>query len=414
MARIDRIKPKMSNTSRRAFFINTLTTASALAAAKSANIETRIGKRDWRGVTREDLPTPCLVLDVDLFEKNLNHMASHCKASGLNFRGHVKIHKSVDIAKRQMSMGSIGVTVATEAEAELMSASGVKGVLLTRQAAGKEKTNRMVALAKRDPTFIMIVDDPIMADQLDEAAGAAKTRVNVVVDINAGLTRAGIEPGAKAFALAQKIAGKKNLKFHGLMAYSGGASHTKGWEARKAKSMKDIAGMLETAEMCKKAGLPVEIRTGGSTGTYNIDVGHLTELQAGSYMFMDTGYIKIGSKAGNEIYDDFAQSLTVLSTVIVRQHAGTATIDAGIKAVLKPTDTVKGRPEVVVENQGAEYGILKWKPGVERDYKLGEKVEIYPTHLDSSTHVYDRYYLAKGDNIVDAWPIMGRTGPAQR
>ncbi len=390
-----------------------MSTASALAAAKSANVEARIGKKDWRGVTREDLPTPCMIIDIDLFEKNLNHMSTHCKTAGLNFRGHVKIHKSVDIAKRQMSMGSIGVTVATEAEAELMSGAGVKGVLLTRQPAGKEKTNRMVALAKRDPTFITIVDDPWQADQLDEAAAAAHTKVNVIVDVFAGLQRAGIEPGPKALALAQKLAGKKNLKFNGLMAYSGIASHTKGWEARRAQSMKDIAGMLETADLCKKAGLPVEIKSGGSTGTYNIDPGHLTELQAGSYMFMDTGYIKIGNKAGNAIYDDFAQSLTVLTTVIVRQHEGVATTDAGIKSQAKPTDTVKGRPEVAVDLQGAEYGILRWKAG-ERDYKLGEKVELYPTHLDASTHVYDRYYIAKGDNIIDAWPIMGKAGAASR
>jgi D-serine deaminase-like pyridoxal phosphate-dependent protein len=386
-----------------------MSTASALAAAKSANIETRIGKKDWRGVTREDLPTPSLVIDIDLFEKNLNHMSAHCKSAGLNFRGHVKIHKSVDIAKRQMSMGSIGVTVATEAEAELMSAAGVKGVLLTRQPAGREKTNRVVALAKRDATFHTIVDDPAMADQLDEAAAAEHTKVNVVMDVFAGLQRAGIAPGAKALALAQRVAGKKNLKFHGLMAYSGIASHTKGWEARKAQSMKDIAGMLETAELCKKAGLPVEIRSGGSTGTYNIDVGHLTELQAGSYMFMDTGYVKVGSKSGNAIYDDFAQSLTVLTTVLVRQHDGVATTDAGMKSQAKPTDTVKGRPDLAVDLQGAEYGILRWKAG-ERDLKIGDKVELYPTHLDSTTHVYDRYYIAKGDNIIDAWPIMGRIG----
>ncbi len=398
---------------RRAFFINTLTSASVLAAAKSVNIATRVAKNDWTGVTREDLPTPCMLLDVDLFEKNLNHMASHCKATGTNFRGHVKIHKSTDIAKRQAALGAIGVTVATEAEAELFSDSGVKGVLMTRQAAGREKTMRMVAIAKRDPTFTTILDDPWMADQFDEAAGAAKTKMNVIVEINAGLKRSGIAPGDKAFRLAQKVVGKKNLEFKGLMAYSGSASHTKGWEARKKKSMEDIAGMLETAEMCKKAGIPVEIRTGGSTGTYNIDPGHLTELQAGSYMFMDNLYTKVGSKSGNEVYEDFDQSLTVLTTVIVRQHPGVATIDTGIKGMLKPTDTVKGRPDVKIENQGAEYGIMNWKDG-DRDYKLGDKVELYTTHLDSTTNVYDRYYLAKGDRIVGAWPIMGRAGAAQR
>lgn len=390
-----------------------MSTATALAAAKSANIETRIGKKDWRGITREDLPTPCMVLDLDLFEKNLNTMATHCKANNINFRGHVKIHKSVDICKRQVALGSIGVTVATEAEAELMSGAGIKGVLLSRQAAGKEKMNRMVALAKRDPTFMLVIDDPIMADLLDDAAGTEHTKVNTVVDIFAGLKRAGIEPGEKALALAQKVSKKKNLNFKGLMAYSGGASHTKGWEARKAKSMKDIAGMLETAELCKKAGLPVEIKTGGSTGTYNIDVGYLSELQAGSYMFMDTLYEKIGSKSGHETYDDFAMALTVLTTVLTRQHDGLATTDAGLKSIAEPRDRVKGRPDVSVALQGAEYGALKWTPG-QGDYKIGDKVELYPSHLDASTHVYDRYYIAKGENIVDAWPIMGKAGAASR
>ena len=296
---------------RRGFFLHWLSGASALAA----NIERRVRTGNWQGVTREDLPTPCLVLDLDLFEKNLSHMAVSCRAAGMNFRGHVKIHKSVDIARRQQQLGAIGVTVATEAEAELMCGAGIRGVLLTRQPAGREKTLRVAALARRDPSFMTVADDPAMVEQLDAAAGAARAKLNVVVDVFAGMKRAGIEPGEKALALAQLVTKKPNLRLRGLMAYSGTASHTKGWEARKKRSLDDIRGMLETAELCKKSGLPVEIRTGGSTGTYNIDGGHLTELQAGSYMFMDTGYAKIGSKAGSAVYDDFAQSLTVLTTV---------------------------------------------------------------------------------------------------
>lgn len=398
---------------RRGFFIGALASPSALAAARAASIEERVRTGNWQGVTREDLPTPCLLLDLDLFEKNLGHMAASCKASGLEFRGHVKIHKSVDIARRQQKLGAIGVTVATEAEAELMSGAGIKGVLLTRQPAGREKTMRVAAIARRDPSFMTVADDPAMVEQLDAAAGAARAKLNVVVDIFAGMKRAGIEPGEKALGLAQLVTKKPILRLRGLMAYSGTASHTKGWEARKKRSLDDIRGMLETAELCKKSGLPVEIRTGGSTGTYNIDGGHLTELQAGSYMFMDTGYAKIGSKAGSPVYDDFAQSLTVLTTVVVKQHPGVCTIDCGVKGMVKPTDVVKGRPEVEVAAGGAEYGLLMWKDG-DRDFKLGEKVELYPTHLDSTTNVYDRYYLARGDSIVGAWPIMGRAGAAQR
>jgi 3-hydroxy-D-aspartate aldolase len=171
--------------------------------------------------------------------------------------------------------------------------------------------------------------------------------------------------------------------------------------------------MLETAAECKRAGLNTSILTGGSTGTYNIDkeIG-LTELQAGSYVFMDTVYMAVGGKNNAEKFDDFAPSLTVLTTVISRNHAGQVTIDAGNKAMLKPTDSVKGRPEVVVENQGAEYGILKFKEG--DGFKLGERVELYTSNLDMTTNCYDRYYVCEGDKLVDVWPIMGRAGALQR
>src|SRR4029077_20476608 len=139
----------------------------------------------------------------------------------------------------------------------------------------------------------------------------------------------------------------------------------------------------------------------------------LTELQAGSFVFMDTLYREIGSKRGSKVFDDFGSSLSVRTTVISKRHAGMCTIDAGNKALLKPTDEVKGRPDVKVENQGAEYGILVWTDA-DKEFKLGERVELYPSNLDMSTNVYDRYYVARGEQIVDVWPIMGRAGAAQR
>src|SRR5262249_27662960 len=156
----------------------------------------------------------------------------------------------------------------------------------------------------------------------------------------------------------------------------------------------------------RSAGLPVEIITGGSTGTYNIDseTKGLTELQAGSYVFMDTLYKGIGGKDEPRVYNDFGMALTGITTVISTRHPRQCTIDAGNKALLKPTDEVKGRPEVKVENQGAEYGLLRWSE-TDRDFKLGERVELYPSNLDMSTSVYDRYYIARGERIVDAWPI---------
>ena len=198
------------------------------------------------------------------------------------------------------------------------------------------------------------------------------------------------------------------------MGYSGWASHTKGWEARRKRSLDDLAGLVETAALCRKSGLDTRILSGGSTGTYNIDVGTLTELQCGSYVFMDTGYRKIGGKSsGDELYDDFKPALTVLATVISKTRRNECSIDYGRKAMIKPTDEVKGRSWVKVEDQGAEYGMLNWKDG-EHGFNLGDKVEFYLTNLDNSVNVYDRIYVARGDEIVDVWPIMGRSGAVQR
>jgi D-serine deaminase-like pyridoxal phosphate-dependent protein len=380
-----------------------------------AEIETRISRHDLKDLYKEDLPTPCMLVDEQIFQANLEKMAGHCRTTGIHLRGHVKVHKSTEIAKRQIALGGIGVTCATVAECELMSRAGIHNILLTRQPTSKNNIGRVIALAKHDPTFGTVVDDPLSAEWLQAAAAAEGLKLRTVVDVYAGLTRHGIESGAPALDLAKQVDRSKNLKLVGMMGYSGGAAHTHGWNERLKKSREDTAGMLETVAAARSAGLPMEIVTGGSTGTYNIDSENkgLTELQAGSFVFMDTLYREIGGKDDPHVYSDFGMALTVMTTVISQRHPYHCTIDAGNKALLKPTDQVKGRPEVKVENQGAEYGILAWKDG-DRAFKLGERVEIYPSNLDMSTNVYDRYYVTRGEQIVDVWPIMGKAGAAQR
>ncbi|HVP49291.1 MAG TPA: alanine racemase [Bryobacteraceae bacterium] len=407
-------------TSRRRFL--TASAAGALLAPGSyaaktelnSEIEARIARRDFRGLTKEDLPTPAMVLDEELFEKNLNKMAEHNKATGLKLRAHVKIHKCPEISKRQLALGANGVCCATTAECELMINSGIHGVLHTCQPAGRNQVARTVALARRDPTFTGVLDDRMTIEALEEALAAAHAKMNVIVDVYAGLDRQGCQPGESALRLAQRVDQSKQMKLAGIMGYSGGASHTHGWEARKKKSTDDVAAMLETVALCRKSGLPVDIITGGSTGTYNIDTeNHLTELQAGSYIFMDTLYRQIGGKNDEHVYSDFEPALSVLTTVISKTHPNKCAVDYGNKALLRTTDEVKGRSGVKIESGGAEYGMLLWNDG-DRDIKLAERVEIYPSNLDTSTNVYDRYYVVRGESVVDVWPIMGRSGAAQR
>lgn len=410
-------------TSRRRFLATaggSLLAASGARAAKStfafpiAEFESRIARRDFRDITKDILPTPSMVVDLDLFEQNVKKMAAHSKSVGIALRPHVKVHKSVDIAKRQIALGALGPTTATIAESELMSGSGIRGVLWTKQPASTNNIARTINLTKRDPTFMFVVDDPVIAGWVEEAAAASNVKCRVAVSVFAGMVRQGIENGRPAVELAQKVAASKHMSFEGYMAYSGGAAHTKGWESRRKKSAEDLAGLQETLELSRKSGLQAKIVSGGSTGTYNIDKeNNLTELECGSYVFMDTGYFAVGSKSGDEKYSDFGGALTVLTTVDSKQHRNIATIDYGNKAMARTTDQVKGKPWLQVGNQGAEYGALKWDDA-DRDVKIGERVEIYCSNLDMSTNCYDRYYIARGEQIVDVWPIMGRGGAAQR
>lgn len=377
--------------------------------------EARIAKKDFRDMTKDILPTPCMVVDLDMFKANIKHMADTAKANDINVRPHVKVHKSVDVAKHQIAHGAIGLTCATIAEAELFSGAGIKGVLWTKQPVGTNNIQRAVLLSKKDPTFMFVADDSKVVDWLEEAASAHNAKLRVVVSVYAGMTRQGIAGGKPALELAQKVAASKRMQFEGFMAYSGAAAHTKGFEARTKKSMDVLADVRETRDLAKKAGLPVNIVSGGSTGTYNIDhQTGLTELEAGTYVFMDTEYFIIGGKDGDmKRYNDWQPALTVMTTVDSQHHPNIITTDYGNKAITKKTDEVKGMPWLEVNTAGAEYGALNWKDG-EQAPKVGDRVEIYCTNLDQSTNAFDRYYIAQGDKIVDVWPIMGRSGAPQR
>ncbi len=388
---------------------------SCSADCSITELNQRIARRDFRGITKDMLPTPCMVVDLDLLNANVNHLADTAKTNGIHVRPHVKVHKSVEVAKRQMTAGAIGLTCSTIAEAELFSDAGIKGMLWTKQPVGRNNTQRAIALSKKDPTFMFVSDDAQVVDWVEEAAAAHNAKARILVSVYAGLARQGMEAGKPAVDLAKRIASSKHMQFEGFMAYSGNAAHVKGFEARKKASMEVLAGVRESKALALEAGLPVNIMTGGSTGTYNIDhATGLSELQAATYVFMDTAYFTIGGQDGDmKRYNDFQPALTVMTTVDSQYHPNLISTDYGAKAMAKSTDIVKGMPWLQVGNGGAEYGAFMWKDG-EQHPKLGDRVEIYPTSLDMSTNAFDRYYVAQGDRIVDVWPIMGRSGAAQR
>jgi D-serine deaminase-like pyridoxal phosphate-dependent protein len=363
------------------------------------------------GVTKYDLPTPSLLVDLDRLEANIARMAEYTKSRGIGLRPHAKTHKCAEIARRQIQAGALGVCTATIREAEALAAEGIAGLLITSETVGPNKIHRLIRLTKQHPDTMAVVDHPQQAEQLSEAAQAAKVQLNIMIDIDPGGRRTGIEPGEKAVSLAKKVDQLPNLKLRGVHGYSGPSSHVEGFEARSEHSAKVMGPVIESFRAMQRAGLPAEIMSGSSTGTYNIDPSFdgMTEMQVGSYVFMDVDYRRIGGQSGL-VYDDFQPALTVLATVISKNHEDRATTDAGLKAFA--TDRKFG-PEVVgmrgitYRFGGDEHGILEWE-NPSRGIRLGDKVELLVPHCDPNVNLYDRIVCVRGDEVQEVWKVTAR------
>lgn len=355
-----------------------------------------------------------MVVEPEIFESNLKKMVGHCKMTDIHPRGYLQAHKSAEVTQRQITLGADRRRCATVADYDLLSHGGMTNILPRHQPTSKNNIGSVVTIAERDPRFRIAVDGLVSTEWLDRAAASQRAKFEAVVGAFAGLTRHGIAPGAPAVDRAKKFDSAKNLKLVGIVGYSG-AAHTYGFSDRMIKPCEDTFPMLETAASSRAPGLLIEIVTGGTTVIYNIDseIKGRTELQAGSFVFLETSYRQIGGQDNLHEYTAFGMSLTFLTSVISRPHPHQCTIDAGNKALLKTTDIAKGLSGVKIQNQGAEYEFRVSK-GTNREFNLGERVELYRSNLDMSTNVYDRYYVARGEQMGDVWSIMGCSDAALR
>jgi D-serine deaminase-like pyridoxal phosphate-dependent protein len=363
------------------------------------------------GIAKWDLETPALVVDLDKMEKNIATMQAAMKKYGLPSRPHSKTHKTAAIAKYQIATGSIGICCAKLTEAEAMVENGVDRVLMTTANPAASKIRRAMKLRKAHRNFIQAVDYEQNARDLNDAAKAEGIVADVVIDVAVG-TRSGIPPGEGALALGQLIDKLPNLKLRGMLSYDGGVQHVKGFENRKSRALKTIAPNVETFEMLKKAGLNMEIFSGGGSGTYNIQhlVPGFTDIQVGSYLFMDMQYLEIGSENGDEVYSDFAPSLTVLTTVLNNRFPERLTTDAGSKALTlnQPPAGVIGEPGMVYAAGSDEFGSIRFTAPPSKAYKIGDKLEVIVPHCDPVVNEYDVMYGTRKDRVELIWPITGR------
>jgi D-serine deaminase-like pyridoxal phosphate-dependent protein len=365
------------------------------------------------GMREDEIDTPALVIDLDAFEFNLDRMAALLAPTGVKLRAHAKTHKSPVIAKLQIARGAVGQCVQKVAEAEILAWGGVPDILVSNQVVGAQKLARLCALA-RIAKVAVCVDDPWQVAAIEAAAEDAGIRMTVLVEIDVGAARCGVPPGPEAVALAQKIAGSKHLIFGGLQAYQGSAQHKRTLPERRKLIDVAVDASRRTVEQLRQQGLDCPIVGGAGTGTFELEAhsGIYTEMQAGSYVFMDADYARNFNQSGAPV-DTFRHALFVLSTVMSAPHPGLAVLDAGHKAVAIDTGlpTVWQRPDIRYVGASDEHGKLDVGSETEMP-KLGEKLRLVPGHCDPTVDRYDWYVGVRAGRVECLWPVAARGGTA--
>ena len=356
------------------------------------------------GIPKEEIDTPALLIDVDIMEANIQKMADYFKTVNADLRPHVKTHKTPIIAHKQMEAGAIGMTCAKLGEAEAMIHAGIRDVLIANQIVGKQKIARLINLAKHSEIMVA-VDDPDNVDQLSAAAEAKGATLRLLIEVNSGMNRCGTEPGQPTLDLARHILKSKGLKFEGIMGYEGHTVTTRTFAERKSLTGESVEMLIGAKYFLEQNGVPVKIVSGGGTGTYAITGAYpeMTEIQAGSYVFIDSSYRKVEG-----IGAAFGCALTMLTTVVSRPNPTRLIVDAGAKVLTSES----GAPQPVgiegLEMRGLseEHGNMTADPSVA--LKPGDKVELLPTHCCTTVNLHDRYYAVRNGIVEDVWEIAAR------
>jgi len=359
------------------------------------------------GDSVEDIDTPALVVDLDPLERNLDLMANAARGSGVALRPHAKSHKCPDIALLQEERGAAGICCQKVGEAEAFVAAGIRDVLITNEIVGPEKQQRLARLAQRAAIGVL-ADDAASVLHLGAAARAAGVAIDVLVEVDVGALRCGVLPGAPALAIAQTIARTPGLSFRGIHAYHGAAQHLRAPAERKAAIARAAAFAQETKTMIEGAGIECGTVTGAGTGTWQHerDSGVYTEIQPGSYIFMDADYHR-NALAPDEHH--FEQSLYVLTAVMSTPARDRAIVDAGLKAF-----AFDSGPPLVYGVRGLDYVKASDEHGVlavaidAAPPMLGDRVWLIPGHCDPTVNLYDWIVGVRGSRVECLWPITAR------
>lgn len=345
-----------------------------------------------------DLDTPCLLLDIDAMDRNIARMAAFFADRPAKIRPHFKTPKTPEVARRQLAAGAIGITVAKLGEAEVLADAGLGPILVANQVVGRVKIDRLMALLGRGVDITVAVESEFNVRELAEGARRAGVTAQAIVEVDSGMHRCGTAEPRETVALARMME-ENGIRYRGLMGYEGHTVHIDDPGERREKAGAALTIVRQHAEALAEAGLPPEIVSVGGTGTYDIagTWPGVTEIQAGSYVFMDGRYRQV-------LPGPFECALTFLTTVIAVKDAY-AVCDAGMKSLSRDMGmpaTADGR--IVVRGLSEEHahlvgdGVAALRPG--------DRIELIPTHGDTTLNMHDVYFVRRGDEVVDTWPIL--------
>jgi D-serine deaminase-like pyridoxal phosphate-dependent protein len=351
--------------------------------------------------------TPALVIDLDAMEHNLRTMAAFFKDKPSNLRPHAKTHKSATIAQKQIALGAVGITCAKLGEAEVMAEAGVKDVLIANQIIGPVKIPRLIGLCHHTRVTVAADSQENLRD-LSRAAEAQGVTLDVLVEVNTGMNRCGVDPGEPAVRLAQFAADLPGIRFRGIQAYEGHLVNVKELSERTERVHAAMEPIIGTRRAIEAAGLPVEIVTGGGTGTFMVTgaIDGFDEVQAGSYVFMDSTYSGVAG-----IGERFQQAASVHATVISRPVPERIVLDTGRKTVGTDhgTPMLKGYPEgITFRGFSEEHTTVIAEEGPARDLRPGDRVAIIPGHVCTTVNLYDQYVCTRKGKVEAIWTIGGR------
>ncbi len=363
------------------------------------------------GMDEADIQTPSLVLDLDALDRNIKKMGDWAKAHGMRHRVHGKMHKSVDVALLQESLGgSCGVCCQKVSEAEVFARGGIKDVLVSNQVTQPEKIDRLARLPKLGARTICCVDDVANVADLSAAATRHGTQIECLVEIDCGAGRCGVTTTPQVVEIAKAIDAADGLKFSGIQAYQGAMQHMDSYEDRKAKIGIAVAMVKDAVDTLKADGLECDIVGGGGTGSYYFEgtSGVFNELQCGSYAFMDADYGRILDENGNRIdQGEWENALFILTSVMSHAKADKAIVDAGLKAqsVDSGLPTIYGRTDVEYVKCSDEHGVVADPGGV---LKVNDKLKLVPGHCDPTCNVHDWYVGVRNGKVETLWPVSAR------